>query len=330
MISQKLSSSVSLDIYGTHSQAMIQGKKLNGFTIREGDSVPIYLSPLNVEKCCKNVNAGQYLSGTISYAKDEFGKKVDTHPFTYNLVEPKKATKTDKVETEKTKNNEEEMAEAVRDLKINWIKKLETPEARTEVYEELVKESPDHIPIYIARLQALESDKAMDWKTILETANTALKFINVSELLEYYGLKSDNRVDAAKIKSRMEKNKAYLLDILVMKGLALCEGYNRTYLELDADSVLSMKEEILDVCNEITKFAEVSDTKVNKFSVNAALVQNHHGRALRLVYKQFEEKPTRDLETKMIELFQQLKWTHCYNYFNQSQPLRYPSAYRPF
>lgn len=64
--------------------------------------------------------------------------------------------------------------------------------------------------------------------------------------------------------SRMEKNKAYLLDILVMKGLALCEGYNRTYLELDADSVLSMKEEILDVCNEITKFAEVSDTKVTK------------------------------------------------------------------
>lgn len=77
---------------------------------------------------------------------------------------------------------------------------LETPELRTAVYEELVKESPDHLPIYIARLQALEAEKVMDWKAILETANIALKFINVSELLEYYGLKSDNRTDAAKIK----------------------------------------------------------------------------------------------------------------------------------
>ena len=63
-----------------------------------------------------------------------------------------------------------------------------------------MKESPDYLPIYIARLQALESEKVMDWKTIFETANIALKFINVSELLEYSGLKSDNRADAAKIK----------------------------------------------------------------------------------------------------------------------------------
>ena len=63
-----------------------------------------------------------------------------------------------------------------------------------------MKESPDYLPIYIARLQALESEKVMDWKTIFETANFALKFINVSELLEYSGLKSDNRADAAKIK----------------------------------------------------------------------------------------------------------------------------------
>ena len=49
-ISQKLSSSVAVDVYGTHSQALIQGKKLTSFTIRDGDSVPVYLAPLNADK----------------------------------------------------------------------------------------------------------------------------------------------------------------------------------------------------------------------------------------------------------------------------------------
>ena len=77
---------------------------------------------------------------------------------------------------------------------------IETPELRSSVYEELVKESPNHLPIYIARLQALDSEKVMNWQTVIDTANVALKMINISELLEYYGLKSDSRSDAAKIK----------------------------------------------------------------------------------------------------------------------------------
>ena len=71
-------------------------------------------------------------------------------------------------------------------------------------------------------------------------------------------------------------------------------------------------------------------SQVVKFSVSAALVQNHPARALRLVHKQFEEKPTRELENKMMDLFQQLKWSHCHVFFNRSLPLKYPSAYRPF
>ena len=68
----------------------------------------------------------------------------------------------------------------------------------------------------------------------------------------------------------MEKNKNFLLEILAKKGLALCEGYNHL-LEEDADSAASMKEEILNVYNEITKFTEVSDTKVKIFMTFGAI-----------------------------------------------------------
>lgn len=69
-----------------------------------------------------------------------------------------------------------------------------------EMYEELKTDFAEHIAIYIARLQALESEKERNLKAIVETADLALKKINMSELLEFYGLKSDTRKDATKIK----------------------------------------------------------------------------------------------------------------------------------
>jgi hypothetical protein len=73
-----------------------------------------------------------------------------------------------------------------------------------DMYEELRADFPEHIPIYIARLQALESEKERNLKAIVDTADLALKKINVSELLEFYGLKSDTRKDATKIKRYLD------------------------------------------------------------------------------------------------------------------------------
>ena len=50
LISQKLASTISLDVYGTHSQALIQGKKLNSLTLPQGMAVPIFVAPLNSDK----------------------------------------------------------------------------------------------------------------------------------------------------------------------------------------------------------------------------------------------------------------------------------------
>jgi tripeptidyl-peptidase-2 len=71
-----------------------------------------------------------------------------------------------------------------------------------EIFEELCSKYPEHLPVYLARLQALESEKDnfRNLKAIVETADAALKYINIAELLEYYGMKSDTRKDATKIK----------------------------------------------------------------------------------------------------------------------------------
>lgn len=65
--------------------------------------------------------SGQYLTGTISYAKDETGKKVDTYPFKFVPYEPGKKSSS---KAEKDKSKMEEYSEALRDLKNTYLAKL--------------------------------------------------------------------------------------------------------------------------------------------------------------------------------------------------------------
>jgi len=51
VIGQKLASPISLDVYSTYSQAVVQGKKLTSVVLQQGATLPIYISPLSAEKC---------------------------------------------------------------------------------------------------------------------------------------------------------------------------------------------------------------------------------------------------------------------------------------
>lgn len=69
----------------------------------------------------------QYLSGTITYAKDEIGKKVDVYPIKYFLSDissPKKTGSNGGGAPVLEKAKKEEYNDALRDLSINWISKL--------------------------------------------------------------------------------------------------------------------------------------------------------------------------------------------------------------
>lgn len=66
-------------------------------------------------------NLAHLLNGTITYSKDEYGKRVDTYPIKYVLNE---ATKKTSKCSDKDKSKQEEYKEAVRDLKTSWLAKL--------------------------------------------------------------------------------------------------------------------------------------------------------------------------------------------------------------
>merc|ERR1719273_1593562 len=124
-ISFKLSSPISLDSYSSFSQASIFGKKASSINVAKGSTVPIYLSAPNVnDKYTKHAVLGQYLSGTITFAKDDLGKKADIYPLKFVLNEaPKKDKNKNGGNSKKSDTNgfKESMAEA----KCAWVAKMD-------------------------------------------------------------------------------------------------------------------------------------------------------------------------------------------------------------
>ena len=61
---------------------------MSSITVNKGDTLPFYVAPLANDKHGKNGTAGQYLTGTMTLAKDEIGRKTDSYAVKYILAEP--------------------------------------------------------------------------------------------------------------------------------------------------------------------------------------------------------------------------------------------------
>lgn len=79
-----------------------------------------------MQRISKGATLGSYLQGTLTFCKDDIGKKVDNHVFKYILSEPTKKNNNASIksEAEKTMTKWDEYNEALRDLKCNWLAKL--------------------------------------------------------------------------------------------------------------------------------------------------------------------------------------------------------------
>lgn len=86
----KLPNSINLDVYDQYNQCVITGRKFNYCTVKQDCPKVLYVAPLAQEKLSKaNLppNAA-WLSGSITLAKDEVGRKADVQEFTYILNPP--------------------------------------------------------------------------------------------------------------------------------------------------------------------------------------------------------------------------------------------------
>ncbi|KAK7483877.1 hypothetical protein BaRGS_00024894 [Batillaria attramentaria] len=289
LLCRKLPATLGLDVYGTWSNALACGKKMTSVTLAKGAVTPMFLGTLPDDKILnfrvpKGISAGWYLSGTITLAKEEPAKKASSVPFMYVLTE-------------------------------NPLP-VDNP-----LFEELCQQHPDHIPVLIARIQALDSDKEREkyLGEIITLCQQVLKGVELDSLLVYFGM------------NEMEKKKGWVVEALVKLGCAQADilGKDTT----GSGEKLLTEVTVQDLDNtfvEVQKFCDLADAKVLPFVIKHAMVRKQYARAAKFLQKQLEDKATQSADNKLVEAYNKLGWYHCARYQENALPVKYPSSYRPF
>lgn len=346
-IEQKLSPAITLETHSSRLASMKSGK-FTSCTRGPGASCPIYIMPLADDKIPKAAKPGHILKGTVSYVKSETGKKACTYPVQF-IVPASASKQNNKAATNKPEEKQplkQQFEEAMRDLKILWIPKLDD----LSLFDELAEQYSDHLPLHVARLHFLDNckDRLQKLPQIIGAADKIIQLIDRVELSSYYGMKTDSRPEAATIKSEKDNQKAALLDALCRKGIALADQIlnkpaevtqsEETPVEQDVSSSEDRAETEEAICdginetfNELVKWVDVSDSKILPFYIRRAEALKLYGLALKASMKQNGDgTPHRANDDKNIELFEKLGWEHCARSSGESLLVKYPAKYQPF
>ncbi|XP_030373113.1 tripeptidyl-peptidase 2 [Scaptodrosophila lebanonensis] len=255
----------------------------------------------------------------------------------------------------KGKTSADDYAESLRDFQCTHIVKCELEKAE-KIYNEVIAAHPKHLQAHLLLIQNIEStelkiqhpfafakaqakvegnentEKQKDDKQklrctlerIIKLADLVIKDTDADGLLSYYGLKTDTRADAAKIKTNMDKQKANLIEALSKKGIAHAK------LAVLDDNIKDQLSELNDIYSEIIKFVDANDAKAIQFSVWHAYAHNHLGRMYKYVMKLIEDKRTRDHYEELAEIIGALGHDHAKVAINRLTITSFPSNFRLF
>ncbi|XP_078694008.1 tripeptidyl-peptidase 2-like isoform X1 [Branchiostoma floridae x Branchiostoma belcheri] len=341
LVQYKLPNALSLDVYPSKSNALLGKAKFGTQRCGIGVTAPMFITSLPDDKVPKAASPGHYLVGQISYAKAEPGKKTGKHkkktdmatyPVHYVISAPPCKPKNGGKDKDKKddKDPQEEFNEALRDFKIQWMSKLDSK----AIYEELKELHPNHLPLHVGRLQALDNDKERlkQLDDIIVAADAVIGQVVTAELASFLALKADTRSDAATIKVEMEKKKAALIDAVCRKGSAAADRILQA-LEGDAVGSTEMVKDLgllKETFEELLKWAEPMDMKVVSFTMKHAMVSSQYGRAIKAAQKILDDKPNKENERKCIELYRKVGWDHVARHSERWLPVRYPQSYTLF
>ncbi|KAI6191117.1 Tripeptidyl-peptidase 2 [Aphelenchoides bicaudatus] len=228
----KLGNAISLNCYREHEEALSdEGSKVTKLNMRAGKNVQCFFAPISEDKLPKGLKSGDYLLGAYTVVGNEDAKKVVQYPLTYPLneigtkrigkllstvvIEPKKDEK---------KDPQVEFAEKVRDLKISLLSTLKDDKFATEVFNQLEKDNPDHLPLLLAQLKRLSENKS-NYQQVLDLSQKIVELAKPEEVLQHLGARENGSQENLLKKEELNKRKETILKALEIKANTIVDAY---------------------------------------------------------------------------------------------------------
>ncbi len=341
-----LSSPLSVGVHADPDD-VLGGRSFSAREIHRGGRVSFFLAP--PKKFGSAAKPGDLLLGSISFGKTDHnlaggGQRPDGFSITC-LVPPAANSADDKDDDSGAKKKElsadEKLANALRDAKLAFLKTLrgkKTKDDYDKLAAELVREYPQHLPLYVELLERLDNDdRKQHLPAVVAAANKVIKHIKAGKLAAHYGVNLDqDDPQAVQQRKEFDKQKNILTDALYRKARAIA------YMDLPQDKDKTdipkqpKKREKRDKLFEKTvrklkKWVDITDSKYALLYVRRERRQGRPAKGLLELQKLVKESPTKKLlYKKRIDIYQELGWEHWRAYEAQWKIIRFPEKYPLF
>lgn len=220
--------------------------------MRPGQQAMLYFSPIPDDKLPKHLASGDVLAGTYSLSADEQAKKAVQYLALYNINEfggkrIGKALSTVEIEKSKEKKTPEEeykgkvsvsqfvcvlicifisfILESIRDHKIKSLTTIKDASLAKQIFDDLVADWGEHLPLLLAELQRLIAQKDRNLAEIKALSNRIVELAKPDEVLQFFGSKIEEIEEDLKKKSDITERKKTILKALEIKADALLDAY---------------------------------------------------------------------------------------------------------
>ncbi|VDM41821.1 unnamed protein product [Toxocara canis] len=235
IVRTKLSSPINLDCFANLESAVRgDGKKLIGRGMKPGEILTVFVGQPPEDKIPKNVTAGCYLQGMLTIPKLEIARSVVQYRVTYTFNDwGRRQTKglscvtLAKKRDETAANTLQEMNESLRDAQIVWLTRLKNCSEADDLFDKLLAQYPNHLPLMQAQLKRLcdLKNSFRQREQVMAVVERVLDVTKPDDVLRYLGTKQESNENDISLKADMDGRRSAIVDALLAKANVLADAH---------------------------------------------------------------------------------------------------------
>eukprot|EP00040_Diaphanoeca_grandis_P014614 m.74252 g.74252 ORF g.74252 m.74252 type:complete len:1245 (+) comp24642_c0_seq1:95-3829(+) len=326
VVERPLVKPVTLKCFDTVSNLAAQRSESKPTNLAKGSVSTLYFKEPTFEDFPKDIVAGDYFKGTVSYDKVKTEKIGDSRPGGFPLeyhfaAKPTKPAEPKIASLQDLRNDEQKLAESIRDLKVVALNSAVGKETFTKMYTSVCAEYPDDLEATSSKLKHVDTIATLsptkeNLVEVVAQATTVIELIDQDGMISFLGRNIDTD-DAAEVdaKEKMNKKRTTLIDALTIKTLALAA------LEDDA-----FEESVKD----LKRWEKLDDDKHLKINVEVYRKSDHYGCLIKAIDKSLKKNEgapdAKLVKTQQVAL-NAAGFEHITDYMKQWNIVNAPTAY---